>query len=170
MSAKGTTKPEPSRTALSDADIRSSLAFFGAPLQGCEPREVLDLDATLIAALALSRMDPTVFRVLPLVLKRNLGQLDLERLRELACSRELLAEWGMLVDLAGEVLGVPALTAQAKKLSREVEQRERGQYFRSRSYFEGLLAERRTPDVVRRWGYLMNMPLHVFRGLVEKHA
>jgi hypothetical protein len=77
-----------------DQEVRTSLAAIGAPLGS--PRKKApppDLEEALANALVLSHRDPTVARVLPLVIWRQRDRLDLDRLVAQASLRDERSAW-----------------------------------------------------------------------------
>lgn len=148
--------------------LRESLAALGAPLAGARPRGHLGLEAALLAGLEAARSDGTLLRVLPVVLGRNLEQLDWPTLREGARSRKLKSELGLLVELTAELLGRRELRRQVADLH---DRRRRVPRYLplARSDFERRLARERSPAVARRWGFLMNLSVESFRSTFERH-
>ena len=146
---------------------RPTLAAFGAPLLD-EPRREMPLEEAVVRALVAGRRDPTLLRVLPVVLLKNAGDLDLGGLRRAARARRVEAELGMFLDLAGTLGRRRALSTAARLLSPRVGAPRYypkplgGKYGR-------MLADERTPAVVRRWGFRMNATEEDLRGFVRKH-
>lgn len=149
--------------------LRQTLAAFGAPLAAAGRREHLTLEDALLSGLEASRNDGTILRVLPVVLARNLGQLNWPSLKEGARRRKLKAELGMLVELTADLLGKPELRAEARDL---LDRRRRVRQFlpEARSDYERRLAKERAPRAARRWGFLMNLTEASFRSTLERHG
>lgn len=153
----------------SDRDVRRSLAAYGAPLAGEQPRTVLKLPETLVRALRLARRDATVLRVLPVVLAKHANDLDWTDLMERARRANVGSELGMLLDLTADVANLPDLRAHASEL-RDA-RRKRPRYFPSvEGTFEKQLAAKRTPEAASRWRFFMNMTEESFREMVSKHV
>jgi hypothetical protein len=148
--------------------LRDSLIAWGAPLSGERAEAHEGLEDTLLAGLAAARRDGTILRVLPVVLARNLSQLDWRALREGARARKLKAELGMLVELTADLLDRPELRREVADLR---DRRRRGARFfpEIHSDFERRLAGLRTPASARRWGFRMNMSEESFRSTLERH-
>lgn len=154
-----------------DDQVRAWLAAAGAPLGSPLPKtRPPNLEKALAEALVLSHRDATVARVLPLVLWRQRGGMDLERLVGEASLRDERPALGCFLELAGQLGGDPALVQAARRLH----DRRRT---KARPFFAGPLgphasaaARRNTPKEALRWGYLMNMGLDSFRAMFEKFA
>lgn len=153
----------------SDRNVRSSLAAYGAPLAGEEPRATLKLSETLVRALKVARRDATVLRVLPVVLAKHASELDWTDLFERAHRANVRSELGMLLDLTADVARLPNLRARTAELRDG--RRKRPRYFPSvDNRFEKQLATRRTPEAASRWQFFMNMTEESFREMVSKHV
>ena len=156
---------------LAEGDVRGWLQQLGAPLQASAVRsEAPGLEETLSQALVLSHADPTVARVLPLVLWRQRADLDVERLTAAATKLNERQTLGYFLELAGSLGKDRRLVEAARSL---VDRRRR----RPRMFFSGphgphalAVAQKRTPRCARRWGYLMNMGVDSFRSVFDKFA
>ncbi len=153
----------------SHRDPRPSLAAYGAPLAGVEPRARMGREEALVAGLAAAANDPTLLRVLPVVVLRNEGRLDWHELRARARRAKVRAELGMFLDLTAEVTGHENLREEAHGL--QDRRRRVPRYLPGpRSDFERRLADRRTPPAARRWGFRMNLSEESLRAFVRKHC
>lgn len=157
--------PEPD----DDRPVRESLASYGAPLVDAMPVAHYSLDETLVKSLALARNDSTVFRVLPVVLVKNRQQFDWEALQKSVRRDRLAAEFGMLLELTGQLAADDGLQAQAAAfLDRR---RQRVRYFPEvRNRFERKLALERTPQVALKWKFYMNVTEDAVRSFLIKHC
>ncbi len=152
-----------------DRKVRRSLAAFGAPLAGEEPKPAFSLPETLLRGLKAARVDATVLRVLPVVVAKHASELDWKDLTERARRMNLRSELGMLLDLTAKVADLPNLRAHADQLSDA--RRKRPRYFPFvEGAFERQLAARRSPESATRWHFLMNMTEDSFRETVRKHV
>lgn len=154
-----------------DDDVRGWLAAAGAPLGSPRPkRPAPPLEEALAEALALSHRDATVARVLPLVLWRQRGRLNLDRLVQQASRRDERPALGYFLELAGQFGGDVRLVRAARALR---DRRRTG----TRPFFTGPqgrhaaeVARRNTPKEALRWGYVMNMGLDSFKTMFDKFA
>jgi hypothetical protein len=152
-----------------DRNVRRSLAAYGAPLAGEEPKPSFSLPETLLRGLRAARGDATVLRVLPVVVAKHAEELDWKDLTERARRMNLRAELGMLLELTAKVADLPNLRARAAELSDG--RRKRPRYFPLvKGAFERQLAARRSPEAATRWHFLMNMTEDSFRETVRKHV
>lgn len=152
-----------------DPSLDASAAFFGAPLLRETPAQTRSLESTLAVGAKLSRRDPTLFRTLPVLVLRNWRSFNWSKLRDCAQKANSKREVGLLLDLAGSLGSVPEISAHARDF--EDHRRTVPEYFfESRSEFDEKLARRRTPSVVRRWKFLMNMDLETLRSTVSAHV
>ena len=169
--AKAPVQGRPEARTDHDDEVRAWLAAAGAPLGSLRSKTPPpDLEEALAEALVLSHRDATVARVLPLVLWRQRGRLDLERLADEASHRDERSALGYFLELAGQLGGDPALVKAARRLH----DRRRT---KARPFFVGPLgphaaaaARRNTPKEALRWGYVMNMGLDSFKAMFEKFA
>lgn len=152
--------------------VRGWLARAGAPLlvsrvtAGVMP----PLEDVLGDALALSHHDATVARVLPLLLVRDWDRLDHGGLVRAATRRNERQALGLFLDL-GALLGPNARMAElAESLRDRRRTRLRPFFARAHGPRALALARRRTPRLVRSWGYLMNMDLASFASVFAKHG
>ena len=158
------------RNEAEASEVRATLAWFGAPLLVARSGASMSLEHALVRSLALAHDDSTLFRVLPVVILRNRDALALEAIERRAALEGRLAEWGMLLDLAGDLAGDRMLGARAEAIRRALRHEDRGFFFAVRSRAEAELAEKRTPAAVRRWGYRMNLPEESLRAWMGKFA
>lgn len=149
--------------------VRRDMVALGAPLAGRPGKARRQVEDVLVEALEVAHDDATVLRVLPVVLLAHADTLDWPRLFATARTERRAAELGMLVQLTGHLANRPDLEARAEELKDERRRAVRPFHDRM-SRRELALAHTRTPDVVRRWGYLVNMDEASFRSTLERHA
>lgn len=150
-------------------DPRPSLAAYGAPLAGVAPSPEMSREEALVVGLLEARTDPTLLRVLPVMVLRNEGQLDWDEVRSRARRAKLKAELGMLLDLTAAVSGHAGLHEQTLGLADH--RRRVPRYLpEPASDFERRLADKRTPPAARRWGFRMNMSEASVGEFVRKHV
>ncbi len=151
------------------ARAATTLAAHGAPLLVSRRRRSMPLESALLDGLVAARRDATLLRSLPVVIANAADRVDWPLLLAEAHRRRLRPELGMLVDLTAHLLGRPDLSERARPLRDR--RRKRLRYFlEPGSSYEHELASRRTPEVVRRWGFLMNLGEDAFRSTLEKHV
>jgi hypothetical protein len=154
-----------------DDDVRAWLAAAGAPLGSPRPKTPPpDLEKALAEALVLSHRDATVARVLPLVLWRQRGRLDLDRLVREASHRDERSALGYFLALAGQLGGDAALVQAARRLHDRRRTKTRPFFAVRLGPHAAAAARRNTPKEALRWGYVMNMGLDSYRGLFTKFA
>ena len=151
---------------------RGQLRALGAPLLD-EPSatEGRDVEEILVRGAALAHRDPVVARTLPVCLFMTRDRLDPDRLRKLARRFGEGQAVGFFLDLTGELSRDERLSEWSKSLRDHRFKAVRDFFWeRSRSGLQRRLAEERTPEVARRWGFRMNMDLESFRSLFERFA
>ena len=158
-------------SAEHDERVRAWLVAVGAPLgsrglQGPVPPP----EEALAEALPLSHRDPTVARVLPLVLWRQRDHLDFDRLRQEASRRNEGQALGYFLELAGRLGNEPRLVEVSKALRDRRRKRAREFCAGPRGPRAVAASRRNTPREALRWGYLMNMGLDSFRSTFDKFA
>jgi hypothetical protein len=157
------------RVAPDNASLRASLAHHGAPLMGTEPIDVMLLEATVLASLASARNNGTILRILPIVIAKNRHRINWVDLKEGARRACLKAELGWLLEFTGMLLSDDKLLKHASELKDR--RRTRKVYYpEARNRFEQELAEDASPEVARRWGFMMNMSEASARSLLAKHC
>lgn len=152
-----------------DPRLEASAAYFGAPLLRSSPALTQPLEETLALSAKRSRQDPTLFRVLPVLVLKNWLSVDFGRLRDYALKADSKTEVGMLLDLTGFLSNLPELRSRSKPFRDE--RRSRPEYFfHRRSHADEELANARTPAVVRGWQFLMNMDLETMKSSLRTHV
>ena len=164
--------------ALSDPPVEPTndvlkgwLAYYGATLYGPEtdPATVPPPETVLADGLKLARGSASVARALPLAFWKTRERLDLDRLLKEGERRGQARTLGFFLDLTSQLssertFGGAAAKLRVRPLSRPT------QFFRPTTLRERRLAELRTPDVARKWGFRMNMGMDSFESMFEKGA
>ena len=145
-----------------------TLVALGAPLGGWRPNRRLSSETALVQALGFAKENATLLRSLPVVLARTWRDLDWDELERGARARGHLALLGMLTELTASLANVAGLREKAQRWWHPP--RETRHLFRPRNAFDKELAERHSPAVARKWGFLMNVGEDSFRTLYERHA
>jgi len=165
--------PLPAAPVEPTSDIlKGWLAHYGAALFGPEnldPAEVPPPETVFADAMKLSHESATVARALPLAFWKTRNHLDLDRLLKEGERRGQARTLGFFLDLTSRLSSDLTFERAAKKLrvrtlSRPV------QFFQPTTLRERKLAELRTPDVARKWGFLMNMEMDSFESMFAKGA
>jgi hypothetical protein len=159
---------EPSRPA-DEVEVKESLVAFGAPLLAYKGSEHFTLEETLLRGLRAAKEDPSLLRVLPLVLLKNASAVKWVVLKESARRAKLKAELGMLVELTADAAGQPDLKKNVKELA---DRRRKGSRFfnEPRSRYERQLTESVTPRAARKWGFRLNLTEDSLRSVLQKHG
>jgi hypothetical protein len=162
----------PRRVSPEAAVARTWLYAAGSPRPGTAPpgEPPLALELVLAEGLALSHGDAALARRLPLVLWRHRETLDHGRLVREAARRNERQALGFFLELAATLGGDPALAARARRLQDARRVRTRPFFTRVRGPVATALAARRTPELARRWGFVLNMDLESFAAAFREHA
>jgi transcriptional regulator with XRE-family HTH domain len=150
--------------------LKGWLAHYGAALFGPEnldPAEVPPPETVLADALKLSRESATVARTLPLVFWETREYLDLGLLRKEGARRGQARTLGFFLDLTSRLSSDLSFERAAKKLQVRTLSRP-VQFFQPTTLRERKLAELRTPEVARKWGFRMNMEMESFESMFAK--
>jgi hypothetical protein len=163
-------RPIPRDRENARPEVVEALVSHGAPLWGRGDPTRLSLEEAVAGGLALARRHPVLLHVLPAVLHGCSGRMSLPALRSCVGPGGLPA-LGMLLDLTAEVTGSTRLRRWAREIRRACEPRDPPELFfegarRGARYLE--VARRRTPEVARRWGFLMATPLDDFAAAARK--
>jgi transcriptional regulator with XRE-family HTH domain len=162
--------PSPPAEPTSE-QLKGWLAHYGAPLYGpaTDPAAVPPPEVVLACALALSRESASVARALPLAFWKTRAELDLGRLLKEGERRGQARVLGFFLDLTSRLSSAPTFEAAARKLRVRALSRP-AQFFQPTTPRERKLAELRTPDVARKWGFRMNMGMDSFESMFAKGA
>jgi Fe2+ or Zn2+ uptake regulation protein len=144
---------------------------LGAPLQVApEPVPEDDREQAVVEVVRLARRDATLARTLPVLLWQQRNALDRDRLRLHAQKARQKHALGFLLALTAELAGEPALDEWAESFRDRRARGTRPFFELSTSHTARALAERRTPEVARRWGYWMDLDLPSFQSLFDKFS
>jgi len=166
----------PSEAAASDAQVvLASLGALGAPLllgqasdQGAV--ELLRPEAAIAAGVEHARRDATVARALPVSIHRARHELDIEELRREARRRTDPHAVGMFLALTAALGGSRQLRRQAQRFRDHRRTGTQDFFLAATSPLQRTLAQRNTPDEVRRWGFRMNLGQDAFESTFRRFA
>ena len=154
-----------------DDQVLTWLANVGAPVGSRDPHTPTPpFEQVVAAALSLSHREPTVARVLPVVLWRHRKTMEIDRLAEQATRYDEKQALGYFLELAGRLGADTQLRKTAQSLNDKRRSRSRMFFAGHHGPYEVALTRRNTPPVAKKWGYLMNMPVDSFRSTFEKFA
>lgn len=158
-------------TRPQDDQVLTWLANVGAPVGSRDPHTTTPpVEQVVAAALSLSHREPTVARVLPVVLWRHRKTMDMHRLADEATRYDERQALGYFLELAGRLGADTQLLKAAQSLNDKRRSRSRMFFARHHGPHEVALTRRNTPPVAKKWGFLMNMPVDSFRSTFEKFA
>lgn len=151
--------------------VRSQLAAEGLPVVADQVESSLSLEETLVAGLHESRNDASIARAFPAFLAKRANDIEWKvvhsHLTRDSAGKHVL---GFFLDVAAELTE----NGRYRKLAagfRDGRRKSTHLFFSgSHSKRELQLAEMRTPDIARRWGWKMNMGLDAFADMYAKHA
>jgi hypothetical protein len=149
--------------------VHAWLAHYGAALYGAEleASAVPPPETVLAEAMGLARKSATVARALPLAFWKSRQILNWDRLLAEGRRRGRARELGFFLDLTSKLSGDRAFERAARNL-RVRPLRRPVQFFQPTTARERRLAELRTPEVARMWGFRMNMDMDSFESMFEK--
>jgi hypothetical protein len=127
-----------------------------------------DVERILVRALQRTHEDAATLRVLPLFLWRARPAMDWPRVVTESRQVGVLQELGLVTELAARASQEPELQVLADALWLIAPKTTRD-FFAVRSPSERRVAELNTPEVARRWGFVLNMGEASFRSTFEKH-
>src|SRR2546423_801684 len=88
---------------MTEREVAESLVAYGAPLAGWDARAHATLERTLVEALRLAHENPTLLRVLRVVVCVQAEHLDWSALLTEATREQLRDELAMVVDLTADL-------------------------------------------------------------------
>jgi hypothetical protein len=152
-------------------NVEEKLTAIGAPFLA-PPRVSAGepMERTLADALVSAHDSGQLANVLPYVLWLNRERMDLERLATEATKRNERPALGLFLELAGTLGHAPQLVRAAQGLRDRRRRRLRQFFTRATGRWALAVARLNTPREVRRWGYLMNMPLDSFASVFQTFA
>lgn len=158
--------PEPTER---DETVKRWLKGLGVPLRVAQPRGSLPgLAEVLVEGARLARKDPTVARALPVGFWLNRDELQVTDLLEHAKRPEEKHAVGFFLELAGTLGGDRRLVGLAESFRDKRLTAERDFFLLPPTTTRRKLAEMRTPELARRWGFTMNLDYEAFRSLFDK--
>jgi len=157
------------RERMKDGVVLEKLAYLGLPVSGPKraPKAADCVEELLVLGAADARDDPTAARAFPVVLWKLRDQLNFKLIEKYSRKQGQKQNVGFLLELAGKLGGDHHLVAEARAM-RDHRRRKLQHYFRADSDYAQSLAELRTPDLARDWGWLMNMGYDAFESTFEK--
>jgi hypothetical protein len=151
-------------------DLASLVAHFGSSVADVRPPR--RLEEAVVGAVEASRRDAALARMLPVFLWRTRHRLDLPALVGHAQRRRVGAALGFFLEAAACLGGRPVFDHALGPLRAASGGGRPSYFFRGteKRPFERAAADRATPPLARRWGWLMNMPWDSFAGYFAKVA
>jgi len=152
-----------------NAKLKENLAFFGMPVNVHKsPLESTErLESFLAKASNLAASDASVARAFPVFLRKVSPNLDFHVLKQESRKLGNKHRVGFFLDLAGE-LGQDKVLKNAAKDFFDSRNKIQKPFFMNPSKYSLKLAEERTPDLARKWGWSMNMGLDAFESTYQK--
>jgi Fe2+ or Zn2+ uptake regulation protein len=152
-----------------NAKLKENLAFLGMPVNARKtpPESTERLESLIAKASNLAASDASVARAFPVFLRKVSPDLDFDVLKLESRKLGNKHRVGFFLDLAGDLGQDRALKNAAKDFfdSRNKLQKP---FFMNPSKSSLKLAEERTPDLARKWGWSMNMGLDAFESTYRK--
>jgi hypothetical protein len=164
-------KPSTAGPRGSEAErVRRRARALGAPLPvPPEPVPEAEREQAVVDAVRLARRDATFARVMPVMLWTLGDKVDRERLQATAIRGHEKHALGFLVALTAELAGDKALRAWSERLRDHRARGVRPFFALASARGAHALAEPRTPQVARDWGFSMDLDLDSFRTAFDKH-
>jgi hypothetical protein len=136
-----------------DDQVLVWLANVGAPVGSRDAdTPTPPIERVVAAALSLSHREPTVARLLPVVLWRHRKTMDMDRLAEEATRYDEKQALGYFLELAGSLSADTQLKKAAQSLNDKRRSRPRMFFAGPHGPYELALTRRNTPAVARKWG------------------
>jgi hypothetical protein len=151
--------------------VRGRVRTLGAPLAvSPEPVELEQREDALVDAVRLARRDVTLARVLPVALSMQWKTLDRNRLKRAAVRAREKHALGFFLALTAELEDNDLLRRWAEGFRDHRVTSLRPFFTLPSARASRDLADRRTPQLAREWGYLMDLDLESFKSAFDKHA
>jgi len=158
------------RSPRSRGELHSFVAHFGARCARATTR--CRLEDVVLRAVAASRRDPSLARMLPVFLWRVRKDLDLGDLASEAVRLGHAQVLGYFLDVAGKISSTRTFQPVVRTLHRQARADRPVFLFpeTAKHPFEALAARRDTPAHARRWGLLTRTPLAGYRSYFARVA
>jgi hypothetical protein len=156
------------RLPRSHEELLSFVAHYGSGV--AKATIGADLEGIALRAVAASRRDPALARMLPVFLWRVRDRLDLKKLTTDARRRRLAPALGYFLELTSK-LGRWRAAGRALAVLRREARPGRPRYFFceiAKHPFAAMAARERTPADARSWGLLTGTPTDSFETYFEK--
>ncbi len=156
-----------------DAKAQNVLWFLGrhgAPLGNAPeaPSRDLSFEEGVAGALAFSRTNPTVARVLPIFIARNVQHFsNFTRLKEVVIRARQEKTFGFFLDVTSVLTGDARYARLAAKFKKDNQVEDFFVTMKPGKYRNRVLA-RNTPDVAKKWFFRINMPIDSFQSIFDK--
>jgi hypothetical protein len=149
--------------------LRENLVALGLPVNArkVKPKSGTSLELLLAKAAVLAQEDASVARSLPVLFYKYREDLNFDSLKRESWKLGNKHHVGFFLELAGTLGDDAKLGWEARKF---FDRRYSGfkNFFDVRTPLDEQLAEQRTPDLAKRWGLRMNMPLDAFESVFRK--
>jgi hypothetical protein len=156
------------RSPKGHGELLSFVAHYGSRVAKGTTNQ--DLEAITLRAVAASRRDPALARMLPVFLWRVRHRLDLHKLTVGAKKRKTAPALGYFLEVTSKLGGWRGAERALVKLRRAA-QPARPRYFfhdTAKHPFAAMAARERTPADARRWGLLTGTPTDSFETYFQK--
>ena len=149
--------------------LRENLAFLGLPVNARKtaPENSSKIESLLVEGSNLAAKDASVARAFPVLLSKVSASLDFDALKYESWKHGNKHRIGFLLELAGE-LGEDQFMKEAAKKFFDSRYKDQRPFFQNQSKYALQLAQQRTPELARKWGWLMNMGMDVFESTYNK--
>jgi hypothetical protein len=156
------------RSPKDHGELLSFVAYYGSRVAKSTTSQ--DLEHIAVRAVAASRRDPAMARMLPVFLWRVRDELNLQKLTLEANKRKNGPALGYLMEVAAKLGGWKGVEVALAKL-RSHAHPSRPEYFfhgTANHPFAAMVAEQRTPTEARKWGLLTGTPTDSFETYFQK--
>jgi hypothetical protein len=152
------------------ADLASFVAHYGSAVASLPPPA--DLETLALRAVARSRRDSALARMLPVFMWRVRHELDLDRLVVVASRKGQAQELGFFLEAAARLGHSNTYDLALAQLRRSARGAKPRYFFHGTGTrpFERMAADVETPPLARQWGLLMNVGWDSFSSYFRKSA
>ncbi len=155
---------------VKERDVLWFLGRHGAPIGNTPeaPGRKLSFEEGVAEALAFSRTNPTVARVLPIFIARNVRHFsDFSRLKDAVIRARQEKTFGFFLDVTFALTGDAIYSRLAAQLEKDNQVEDFFVTMKPGKYRDRLL-ERNTPHVAKKWFFRINMPIDSFQSIFNK--
>lgn len=161
--------PKQMNNSAATLRLKENLAYLGMPVnvRKVPPKKGTKIESLVVNAATLAKDDASVARALPVLLHKLKDNLDYEALKYESSKRGNKHRVGFFLDMEGTLSKDKGMSDTAQKFF-DRRYKSGTLFFGHQSKYAKELAVERTPELAKKWGWLMNMSMDTFESHYRK--